>query len=276
MANQLTCFTYEGMDIRTVHINGETWWAANDICGVFGESNRYRAMQSLHEDEKGYTQMSTPRGDQRTAIVSEAGLYALLFAMQPSKARGVDSGYIAEREEKLRKFRRWVTHEVLPSIRKHGLYAADDLLNNPDLFIRALTALKEERSKNATLAERSAMQEKQLAELLPKAGYFDVVLACKNAVAVSVIAKDYGWSAKRMNNFLHGCGVQFRQGETWLPYRKHAQKGYTATKTHLHPGKDGGPHSSVHTYWTQKGRLFIYEILKAKGHLPRMERGSVA
>jgi phage antirepressor YoqD-like protein len=120
------------------------------------------------------------------------------------------------------------------------------------------------------------MQEKQLAELLPKAGYFDVVLACKDAVAVSVIAKDYGWSAKRMNNFLHACGVQFRQGETWLLYRKHAQKGYTATKTHLHPGKDGDPHSSVHTYWTQKGRLFIYETLKAKGHLPRMERGSVA
>jgi phage antirepressor YoqD-like protein len=110
----------------------------------------------------------------------------------------------------------------------------------------------------------------------PKAGYFDVVLACKDAVAISVIAKDYGWSAKRMNSFLHECGIQFKQGNIWLLYQNHAQKGYTDTKTHIYTGKDGEPHSTVHTYWTQKGRLFIYETMKTKGFLPMIERCNAA
>ncbi len=108
----------------------------------------------------------------------------------------------------------------------------------------------------------------------PKAGYYDVVLACKDAVAISVVAKDYGWSAKRMNAFLHERGVQFKQGKIWLLYQKYAQNGYTDTKTHVHTGRDGEPHSEVHTYWTQKGRLFIYEMMKTNGFLPLIESGA--
>lgn len=110
-------------EIRTSIINGEPWFVAADVCDAFGEKNRNRAMQDLADDEKGYTQIATPGGMQKMAIVNEPGLYALLFAMKPEKARGVTEDYIGERIKKLKSFKRWIIHEVLPSIRKTGSYS---------------------------------------------------------------------------------------------------------------------------------------------------------
>ncbi|KPU44495.1 phage antirepressor protein KilAC domain protein [Oxobacter pfennigii] len=270
--NELTTFNYEGKEVRTVQRNGETWWVAKDVCDVFGETNRNRAMKSLDEDEKGYTQMNTPGGIQQTAVVNEPGLYSLLLAMRPAKARGISNEYIFQREQKLKEFKRWVTHEALPSIRKHGLYATDELLANPDLWIRTLQELKAERSKNAALEATISLQEQQIAEMKPKASYYDVVLNCKDAVAITTIAKDYGRSGRWLNEYLHDAGVQFRQGKIWLLYQKHARHGYAVTRTHIYPEIDGMIHSKVHTYWTQKGRLFIYELLKSHGVLPLIEQ----
>ena len=109
-------------EIRTIQKNGEPWFVGKDVYRVFGETNRNRAMQALDEDEKGYTQIETPGGAQRMAIVNEAGLYHLLFAMQPEMARDVTDEYITARQAQLKAFKRWVTHEVLPSIRKTGSY----------------------------------------------------------------------------------------------------------------------------------------------------------
>ena len=161
---------------------------------------------------------------------------------------------------------------MLPAIRKHGEYAVDELLADPDTLIAALTQLKAEREKARVLTETVAVQKQQIAEMKPKASYYDVVLNCKDLVAISVIAKDYGWSANRMNRYLHGKGVQFKQGGIWLLYQKYAERGYTSTKTHSYPANDGTVHTKVHTYWTQQGRLFIYDLLKADGILPTMER----
>ena len=108
----------------------------------------------------------------------------------------------------------------------------------------------------------------------PKASYYDVVLNCKDAVSITTIAKDYGKSGRWFNEYLHNLGVQFRQGKIWLLYQKYACHGYTTTKTHTYSWKDGSVHSKVHTYWTQKGRLFIYELLKAQGLLPLIEQAS--
>jgi prophage antirepressor-like protein len=142
----LQAFDYEGKEARTVRRDGECWWVAKDVCGVFGETNRNRAMQGLDGDEKGYTQIATHGGAQRLAIVNEAGLYALLFAMLPSKARGVTDAYVLGREAKLRQFKRWITHEVLPSIRKTDMYATrearEKLLQDPDFLISALEGIK--------------------------------------------------------------------------------------------------------------------------------------
>ena len=130
MENQVQLFESEEFGrIRVVEIDGQPWFVAKDVCDVFGETNRNRAMQSLDDDEKGYTQTNTPGGQQQIAIVNESGLYSLLFVMKPSKARGVSKDYIIERETKLKDFRRWVTHKVLPSIRQHGTYITDAVLD---------------------------------------------------------------------------------------------------------------------------------------------------
>ncbi len=135
-----------------------------------------------------------------------------------------------------------------------------------------LEELKSERAKNKKLTATVSIQKQQIAEMEPKASYYDVVLNCKDAVAITTIAKDYGKSGRWLNEYLHDLGVQFRQGKIWLLYQKYAQHGYTATKTHSYPGSDGIMHSKIHTYWTQKGRLFIYELLKANGILPLIEQ----
>lgn len=129
------------------------------------------------------------------------------------------------------------------------------------------------KNQNVQLNETIAIQTQQIAEMQPKASYYDLVLNCKDLISISVIAKDYGKSAKWLNDFLHEHKVQYKQGKKiWLLHQKYADKGYTSTKTHTVNGKDGEIHPKVHTYWTQKGRLFIYDLLKSNGILPLIER----
>lgn len=143
-------------------------------------------------------------------------------------------------------------------------------LNNPEFLVqRTMEYLK---SRCDALLLENKVKSQQIAELEPKASYYDVVLNCKDLLSISVIAKDYGWSAIRLNEYLHKKGVQFKQGKTWLLYQKYAVEGYTSTKTHEHLGNDGKNHTNVHTYWTQKGRLFIYDLLKSDGIVPLIER----
>ncbi len=128
------------------------------------------------------------------------------------------------------------------------------------------------KHNNKELTDTIAVQNQQIAEMQPKVSYYDVVLNCKDLISTSTIAKDYGKSACWMNRYLHEKGVQFKQGDIWLLYQKYAEKGYTSTKTHNYPALDGNVHSKIHTYWTQKGRLFVYDLLKSDGMLPLIER----
>ena len=131
--------------------------------------------------------------------------------------------------------------------------------------------LAEIQQNNLKLTEKVAIQEQQIIEMQPKVTYYDIVLNCKDLVTITTIAKDYGKSGQWMNETLHELGIQYKQGKIWLLYQKHAEQGYTSTKTSIYDGTDGEKHTSVHTYWTQKGRLFIYDTLKANGILPLIE-----
>lgn len=149
--------------------------------------------------------------------------------------------------------------------------------NSPEaVMARALQFANQQlalvKHQNAELLDTVAVQNQQITEMKPKASYYDVVLNCKDLVAISVIAKDYGWSANRMNRYLSDNGIQYKQGKIWLLYQKYAEKGYTSTKTFSTPGSDGDLHNHVHTYWTQAGRLFIYGMLKAEGIVPLIEQ----
>nr|DAR48096.1 MAG TPA: antirepressor protein [Caudoviricetes sp.] len=128
------------------------------------------------------------------------------------------------------------------------------------------------KHQNMDLTETVAVQNQQILEMQPKVSYYDVILNCKDLISTSAIAKDYGKSAIWMNRYLHEKGVQFKQSDIWLLYQKYAQKGYTSTKTHSYSGSDGEPHTKVHTYWTQKGRLFIYELMTSDGIKPLIEQ----
>ncbi|MDY3298516.1 phage antirepressor KilAC domain-containing protein [Selenomonas sp.] len=144
--------------------------------------------------------------------------------------------------------------------------------NSPQKIMARALALAEKEL--ATIRTTVQVQQQQIAELQPKATYYDLVLQCKNAIPVSIIAKDYGYSARKMNELLNERGVQFKQGKNgpWLLYQKYAGMGYTSTKTQNFPDKNGEMFAHVHMYWTQKGRMFIYDILKKDGILPTIER----
>lgn len=244
--------------VRTVTIDNVPYFVGKDVAVILGYKNPQEAIRDhVDDDDKGVSEILTPGGKQMMPIINESGLYSLIILSKLPTAK---------------KFKKWVTSEVLPAIRKYGLYATKELIANPEIAIAAFTALKEEIEKSKTLEEQIAVQNQQLAELQPKASYYDVILNCKDLVSISTIAKDYGWSAKRMNNYLHESGIQFKQGGIWLLYQKYAECGYTQTKTHTLNGKKGDIHSKIHTYWTQQGRLFIYDLMKKDGFLPNIEK----
>ena len=200
---------------------------------------------------KGGTKRAVPTngGIQQKIFIPESDLYRLIVRSKlPSAVR----------------FEEWVFDEVLPTIRKHGAYATNDTLNelkhNPDFSETLIKRLEKERQEREVLEELAA-------DMAPKARYCDVILQCRNVVPISLIAKDYGMSAIRFNTMLHGFGIQFRSGGTWVLYQKYAMKGYTKTRTY-HIGEYI---AAIHTCWTQKGRLFLYEFLKNFSILPVMD-----
>lgn len=144
--------------------------------------------------------------------------------------------------------------------------------NSPEMVMKR--ALEIANARVEQLRITVSVQTQQIAELQPKASYYDVVLNCKDLLSIGKIAKDYGKSAVWLNKWLHEHGIQYKQGDIWLLYQKYAEQGYTSTKTSVFNGSDGKEHSKVHTYWTQKGRLFIYDQLKADGILPIVERAA--
>ena len=266
--NEVKIFENEKFgEIRTVVINGEPWFVAADVCRALEISNSRDAVQRLDEDEKGVVLTDTLGGQQSMTAINEPGLYVLV---------------LGSRKPESKEFKRWITHDVIPTIRKTGGY-----VNNDELFIETyfsqveestkailratLATVREVNDKNRQLEQTVGILSLQIAELQPKATYYDVVLQCEDLISITAIAKDYGKSARWMNNYLHEKGVQYRQGDIWLLYQTYAERGYTSTKTFKY--EDGGEnHVKVHTYWTQKGRLFIYELMKSDGHLPIIEQ----
>ena len=145
--------------------------------------------------------------------------------------------------------------------------AVNSGFNIPQTYQGALRLAADLAEKNETLQLEVAKSDQVIKELQPKATYYDLILQNKSLLSVSKIAKDYGKSAIWLNQKLYELGIQFKQSGVWLLYQKYADKGYTQSKTHVIDDTT----SKFNTYWTQKGRLFIYEILKSDGILPLIE-----
>lgn len=259
--NDLKVFMYNNNEIRTIQKDDEVWWVLKDVCDVLGISKYRDTASRLDEDERGSFKVDTLGGTQEMICINESGLYNVILRSDKPQAKP---------------FRKWVTSEVLPSIRKHGAYLTpqtlEQVIMNPDTMIKLCTALKEEQDKNKVLQVANAVQQQQIAEMNPKASYYDLVLQCPDLLSATEIAKDYGKSAKWLNKLLSDNKIQFKQRGIWFLYSKYAEQGYTSTKTQSFVDKDSVIHTKTHTYWTQKGRLFIYDFLKKLGYLPIIEQ----
>ncbi len=255
--------------IRSVLINNTPYFVGRDVATILGYKNTSDALSKKvdTDDKLDGVAIRDPMGrDQTPILINESGLYALILSSKLPTAK---------------RFKKWVTSEVIPSIRRHGMYATpetvEDILDNPDNMIKILTAYRDERKANEALKQEVAVRDQQLLEMQPKVSYYDIVLQCEDLLRITSIAKDYGWSAERMNKELHEKGIQYKTPDgQWLLYQKYAGQGYTATKTHVFTGSSGIERSKIHTYWTQKGRLFIYDLLKKDGILPEIEKEAIA
>lgn len=239
-------FNFEQNEVRTVLVNEEPYFVGKDVAEILGYSKPRNAI-STHVDEED-KQDAPIQGDlggkQKMTIINESGLYSLILKSKLPNAK---------------KFKRWVTSEVLPTIRKTGSYT-----NVPQSFAQALRLA-------ADLEEKSQLLEQQIAEYEPKISYLDMILSSTDTVATSQIAADYGMSAIALNKLLNELGIQHKVSGQWILYRKHMNQGYTKSRTSEIPKADGGVKVVMNTKWTQKGRIFIYNLLTAEGYYPQMD-----
>lgn len=256
--NELQLFNFESHELRTLIVDNEIWFVGNDIARALGYKNPAEAIRThVDDDDKGKRKISTLGGAQEMVVVNKSGMYALMYSSNLPNAK---------------KFKHWITSEVLPSIEKTGSYSvAAPSYQIEDPIKRAEKWIQEQQEKQVLLLDNK-VKDQQIAELQPKASYYDIVLQCKDLVSITKIAKEYGMSGQKMNDLLHEWGIQYKQSDIWLLYQKYAPYGYTQTKTNNYPKEDGSQGARPHMYWTQKGRFFLYETLKSKGIIPLIER----
>lgn len=237
-------FNFEKNEVRTFLVNDEPYFVGKDVASVLGYSNTPKAIRDHVDDEDKTQNESFTVNGTALMLINESGLYSLILKSKLPNAR---------------KFKRWVTSEVLPTIRKTGSYT-----NVPQSFAQALRLA-------ADLEEKNQLLEQQIAEYEPKISYLDMILSSTDTVATSQIAADYGMSAIALNKLLNELGVQHKVSGQWILYRKHMNQGYTKSHTSEIPKADGGVKVVMNTKWTQKGRVFIYNLLTAEGYYPQMD-----
>ena len=245
--NQLQVFNFTGKDVRVVMKEGQPWWIAKDVCSVLEINNTSQALTRLDEDEKGLINNDTLGGIQEMAAVTESGLYSLILTSRKPEAK---------------QFKRWVTHEVLPAIRKTGMYAADELLDNPELLIQAVTKLKEEREARRQL-------EAQVKSDKPKVLFADAVSASQTSILVGDLAKilkqnGIQTGGKRLFEWMRANGYLIkRQGTDYnMPTQRAMEMGLFEIKETSVTHSDG--HVTINKTSKVTGKGQVYFINKFK------------
>lgn len=252
--NEIMLFKHDEFgEVRTLVMDGEPWFVGKDVAEILGYSNTRKAISDRVDDEDkkdGVTIRDSIGREQKPIFINESGLYSLVLSSKLPKAR---------------EFKHWVTSKILPSLRKYGAYFTPEALYQslckPENLIEILHALADEQKRNTDLSVENA-------QLSVKARYYDEILNSKNNVPVTQIAKDYGMSAIAFNKMLHEYGIQYPIRNSWVLYAEYANLGYTQSKTYKYAENK----ASMHTCWTQRGRLFLYEFLRERGVLPMCER----
>lgn len=243
---------------------GKVLFKANDVARSLGYAETAKAVRTHC---KGVSVLDTPIENQYGTVV-----------MQPTKFISESDVYRLVMRSKLpeaEKFQDWVCEEVLPAIRKDGAYLSEKALQravtDPEFFIGLANAIRKEKEQRLEIESRCTEQQlligrqkETIEELGKRSAYAETVLQNKDLVDITQIAQDYGLSGRRLNAILHEKRVQYKSGKQWILYAPYKGNGYVGSETsQLENGK-----TVMRTRWTQKGRLFIHDLLKADGILP--------
>ncbi|ANS45840.1 DNA-binding protein [Bacillus thuringiensis] len=264
--NQFQTFSHHMFgNLDILIMEGKEYFPGTDVAKVLGYSNPHKAIRD-HCKQEGVNETLVPTnsGKQVKKFINEPNLYRLIVKSKLPQAE---------------QFEKWVFEEVLPSIRKHGAYMTpptiNALLQDPDLLIGLASQLKHEHQARQVAEQKNLMLTQQVAENASKITYLDQILQSKDTVTVSQIAADYGLSAVRLNKILKDEKVQYKVNNQWLLYAKHQNKGYTKSQTIDVTHSDGSKSIKMNTRWTQKGRLFIHDMLTKRGIIPEMDKEAV-
>lgn len=251
MPNELQIFNYDGNDIRSAELNGEPALVLADVCKVLELQNPSQVAGKLDEDEKGICPVYTPSGDQEMLVINEPGLYKVVLRSDKPQAKP---------------FMRWVTHEVLPSIRKHGAYLTDETVRKLASDPRALGVLLCEVS-----ADRDRLREEN-ESMKPKALFADAVSASEDCVLVRELSKFLSQNGidigeKRLYDWLRSHGFLIRKnGRDYnSPSQRAMKMGLFRVKEDVREDKEGRPRIDRTTVVTGKGQqYFLNKFLAEK------------
>lgn len=246
--------------VRTVVIDGEPWFVGKDVCETFGDTHYRRSIANIDDDDKGVTQIDTAGGKQGMTVINESGLYTLLFQMQPQKANGVpqNAQRIEERVQKLKRFKHWVTHDVLPSIRKTGSYGIQkqDSYAIADPVERAKRWIEEQEEKKAL--------ESKISELAPKAKLCDDILDAKLLVNFRDAAKEIGISQSQFTGWLKENGYVYSTSSGELrPMEQYMESGLFKMQPYQNPYSG---YKGSRTLITGRGLAAFKTLIDNSGH----------
>lgn len=228
--------------MRTLEVEQDVWFATSDVCAALGIKNPSQALSRLDDDEKMTTLISNEgaaSGKSQLSFVNEPGLYSLV---------------LGSRKKEAVEFKRWITHDVVPSIRKTGGYImGQEEMSDIELLSRAVLVAQ----------NQIAQRDSRIAEMEPVVDFAQRCLLAEGAVTTTSIAKNYGLSATKLNQLLKGLGVQYKVGNQWVLYSQYQDCGYTETRRTPIQKKDGEVVLVSETLWTSKGIEFIDQMLQS-------------
>lgn len=242
--------------VRTIEEDGKVLFCGSDVAKALGYTDTDQAIRKncRWASNRRVPHPQSPDKEIEMKFIPEGDVYRLIVKSRLPAAE---------------KFESWLFDEVVPQIRKTGGYIpVEENMSDLEIVCRALQIMQNTVKQKDELI---AVQQEHIDELEPKGAYFDKVLQCKEAIPTTVVAKDYDMSPQQLNKFLESKGIQYKCGKTWVLNQKYAGHGYTRTWTNEYE-TPYGTSMRVHMYWTQKGRWFIYTLLRAGGILPLAER----
>lgn len=240
--------------------DGTILFKANDVANALGYASPKVTVCQLCKGVK-VLLTSSAGGSQSTKYIKEPDVYRLIMRSKLPDAEV---------------FQDWVFEEVLPCIRKNGAYMTDDVqaraIDDPDFLMKLAKALKEQKQEIREQKKIITEQSAEIEQLSSRASYVEQVLACPNLICMTQIAQDYGMSARKFNLILEKLRIQYKVNGQWILFAEYKDSGYVQSATSV----DENGRGHMWTYWTQNGRLFLYEILKRQNILPTMEKTMVA